>query len=323
MPAVETVRGSIDTADLGTTLMHEHVFVRSIEIAGNYPDSDSGWDEEIRVADAVNKLRDLAERGVTTIVDPTVINLGRHIPTVQRVNEQVDINIIAATGLYTYNDVPIYFLTRPVESPSALDPMARMFIGDIEDGIAGTGVRAAFLKCAIGRSGMTAGVERVMRAVGQAHLRTGAPITVHTDAPSRSGLLVQELFKSVGVDLSMVVIAHCDDSDDLDYLRQLADAGSFLGMDRFGMDMIRPSVERANSVVRLCEQGYTDRVVLSHDAACFDDLISPERLAAMPNWHFTYLLDDIIPTMRALGVTEHQVTTMLVDNPRRYFESRG
>lgn len=323
MTSVETVRGPIGTVDLGVTLMHEHVFVRSVEIADNYPASDAVWDEDARVEDGVGKLQDLAARGVRTLVDPTVINLGRHIPSVMRVAEQVEINIIVATGLCTYDAVPLYFINHVARSATGLDPMAEMFIGDIETGIAGTGVKAAFLKCAIGPAGMTPGVERAMRAVGDAHLHTGAPITVHTDAPSRSGLLVQGLFQKMGVDLGRVVIGHCDDTDDLGYVKQLADAGSFIGMDRFGMDMVRASDERARSVVELCAQGYADRMVLSHDAACFDDLVPPETMTTMPNWNFTYLPDQIIPALRRQGVTEAQLTAMLVDNPRRYFESRG
>ena len=66
--------------------------------------------------------------------------------------------------------------------------MTAMFISDITEGIAGTGVKAAFLKCAIDAQGLTPGVERVMRAVAQAHLDTGAPVTVHTHPESGSGL---------------------------------------------------------------------------------------------------------------------------------------
>src|ERR1700728_1782858 len=92
MTKIATVRGPLDTAELGETLMHEHVFVLTPEIQQNYP---GDWDEEERVADAVAKLRALREVGVRTIVDLTVIGLGRYIPRIQRVNEQVDINIVA------------------------------------------------------------------------------------------------------------------------------------------------------------------------------------------------------------------------------------
>jgi len=157
MSQIATVRGPLDTAELGQTLMHEHVFVLSPEIQQNFP---TGWDEEERVADAVAKLRALREVGVRTIVDLTVIGLGRYIPRVQRVNEQVDINIVVATGVYTYNEVPFYFRNPGRRAPDGTDLMASYFIADITEGIAETGVRAGALKCAIDSPGMTPGVER-------------------------------------------------------------------------------------------------------------------------------------------------------------------
>ena len=116
-----------------------------------------------------------------TIVDPTVIGLGRYVPRIERIAEQVpDLNIVVATGCYTYDDVPFYFHHRGPALNEALgaevpDPMVDMFVGDIQAGIAGTGVKAGMLKCAIDHQGMTAGVERVMRAVAAAHAQTGTP----------------------------------------------------------------------------------------------------------------------------------------------------
>ena len=95
--AVETVRGPISTSDLGVTLMHEHVFVLSPEIMANYPE---GWgDEDLREQQAVDKLNALKAAGVDTIVDPTVIGLGRYIPRIQRVAARTDLQIVVATGV--------------------------------------------------------------------------------------------------------------------------------------------------------------------------------------------------------------------------------
>src|SRR5207245_9001038 len=107
MATLETVRGAIDTSALGATLMHEHVFVLSAEIMQNFPDD---WgDEDRRVADAVARLNELKSAGIDTLVDLTVIGLGRYIPRIQKVAEQTDLNIVVATGLYPYDEVPHYF----------------------------------------------------------------------------------------------------------------------------------------------------------------------------------------------------------------------
>ena len=140
-----------------------------------------------------------------------------------------------ATGLYTYNDIPFRF---HYEGPGGMlggpEIMTEMFVRDIEQGIADTGVKAGILKCATDEPGITPGVERVLRAVAQAHKRTGVPISTHTHAGLRRGLEQQRIFEEEGVDLSRVVIGHSGDSTDVGYLEELIAAGSYLGMDRFG-----------------------------------------------------------------------------------------
>src|SRR5215472_1902345 len=160
MPSVETVRGPVDTAALGNVLMHEHIFVLGTEVRQNFPGYLGAWDEDAQVADAVAKLSECAARGINTIVDPTVIGLGRYIPRIQRIAEQVsDLNIVVATGVYTYTELPGFFRHRgPGLGDGVPDPMVDMFVRDITEGIAGTGVRAGLLKCAIDKPGLTPGV---------------------------------------------------------------------------------------------------------------------------------------------------------------------
>jgi phosphotriesterase-related protein len=326
VPTVETVRGPVDTADLGATLMHEHVFVLSTEYVQNYG-VGSWWDEEERIADAVQKLNELKGLGIDTIVDPTVWGLGRYIPRVQRVAEQTDINIIVATGLYIYDDIPHQYENRgpglPLDLPT--DPMVDDFTRDIRSGIADTGVKAAFLKCVVEAKGLTPGVERNVRACAAVHRDTGAPITVHTSSPTQAGRLALQVFREEGVDLTKVVIGHAGDSNDLDYLTELADAGCLLGMDRFGLDIYNPTADRVGTIVELAQRGYADRMVLAHDASCFIDYFpDPAARAAFqqvqPNWNFTHISTDVLPMLRERGMSEEQLRQMLVDTPRRYFE---
>jgi phosphotriesterase-related protein len=326
VPQVQTVQGPVDTAELGQVLMHEHVFVLTPDVQQNYPQEWGG--EEQRVADAVEKLTALAATGVRTIVDPTVVGLGRYIPRIQRVAEQVDVNIVVATGCYTYDDVPFFFHHRGPALNAALgtevpDPMVDMFVRDVEEGIAGTGVRAAFLKCAIDSPGLTRGVERVMRAVARAHGRTGVPITVHTHPGSRQGLVVQKVFAEEGVDPRRVVLGHSGDTTDADHLSELADAGFLLGMDRFGINLDTTFEARADIVVEMCRRGYAESMVLSQDASCYIDWVDPGVMAKLTDWRYTHIHEDVLPYLREHGVTDEQIETMLVANPRRYFENTG
>ena len=325
MPSVNTVRGPVDLDRLGRTLVHEHIFVLSPDVMQNSPDI---WDEEKRVAEAVQKLTRLKEAGISTIVDPTVLGLGRYIPRVQKVCAQIDLNVIVATGLYTFHDVPFYFESRgPGTVLGGPEPMVEMFVREIEMGIAGTGVRASILKCATDEQGVTPGVERVLRACAQAHRRTGVPITTHSHAPSRNGLEQQRVFLDEGVDLSRVIIGHSGDTTDVAYLIQLADAGSFLGMDRFGIDVNLPTADRVAVISELCRRGYAPSILLSHDASCWIDWFDPipelVRREMVPNWHYLHISHDVLPMLRESGVTEAQIEQMLVVNPREVFARAG
>jgi phosphotriesterase-related protein len=326
LPQVQTVRGPLETAELGPVLMHEHVFVLHPDIQQNYPQE---WgSEDDRVADAVAKLTKLAGTGVRTIVDPTVIGLGRYIPRIQRIAAQVDLNIIVATGCYTYDDVPFFFHYRGPALNAAVgaevpDPMVDMFVGDIEQGIAGTGVRAGVLKCAIDHQGMTPGVERVMRAVAKAHRRTGVPITVHTHPASQTGLAAAKVLADEGVDPRRVVLGHSGDTTDVDHLTELAEAGFVLGFDRFGINLDTTFEARADTLVEMCRRGHAHSIVLSQDASCYIDWIEPEVMAMLPQWNYTHIHEEVLPYLREHGVTEEQIETMLVTNPRRYFENVG
>jgi phosphotriesterase-related protein len=319
MGQVQTIRGPVDAADLGVTLMHEHVFVLSPEVQQNWP---TGWDEESAVASAVERLKEVEDAGVQTIVDLTVVGLGRNIRLVSRVAEQVNLNIVVATGLYTYDTLPHYFDMRGASMrPSGRDLLEDFFSFDIENGISGTGVYPGVLKCATDKQGVTHGVERVLRAVAKVHRKTGLLISTHTDAASHRGLEQQQIFESEGVDLSRVVVGHSGDSTDLEYLEALLRAGSTLGMDRFGVSAYCSDQERVETVATLCDRGWASQLVLSHDAACHIDWFDEELLRnAVPNWNFLFLRKEVLPKLRELGVTEAQIQSMLVDAPRRLLD---
>ncbi|MFI1380226.1 phosphotriesterase [Embleya sp. NPDC020886] len=319
MGSIPTAGGSVDSTALGRTLVHEHVFVLGEEHRLNY---QHDWRESEMLHQAVSDLTDLKSRGIDTILDPTVLGLGRYLPRIREIARRVELNIVVATGLYTFNDIPMQFHYK---GPGLLfdepEPLTKLFVSDLTEGIADTGVRAAFLKCAIDQPGLTPGVERTMRAVARASTETGAPITVHTNAAEQTGLIAQQVFREEGVDPRKVIIGHSGDTKDLDYLTRLADAGSLLGLDRFGLDSFLSFDDRVGTVVALIERGYLDHIVISHDASCFIDFWDPAaQKAQLPHWNYRHISDDVLPELRRRGVTDRQLETILVDNPRRYFE---
>jgi phosphotriesterase-related protein len=328
---VPTVRGDVDGAALGKVLMHEHVVNITAEVARDYPDLSWGTDKDGVLRSVAAKFQEVKSRGIDTVVDCTAFGHGRDIDAVQRINEQVDINIIACTGIYTYDYLPFFFLyghpVRRVDGKD-VDIMTEMFVRDVTEGIAGSGVRAGMIKTATDHAGVTPNIERVLRAVARAHRETGAPITTHTVVSTKNGLDQQRIFAEEGVDLSRVVIGHSGDSTDLGYLRALLDAGSTIGADRFGLylpDIGMPEMDvRVHTLAQLCAEGYSDRIVLSHDTTGYGDWLprSMGGAGGLPDWSLTHISDKVVPALREAGITDAQVEQMLVGNPRRILERR-
>ena len=304
---VVSVLGPVAAQTLGFTLMHEHVVLRTPGFAENYP---STYPRESVIERAAADLSQLRAKGVATIVDLTTVDLGRDAGALAEVARRSGMTIVAATG--AYHHVPTYFKPRTAERISEL------FIGDLEQGIAQTGVRAGVIKCAVDEPGMTGDIRKLTEAAALAHLATGALISTHTAPAGRTGLAQASVLAGLGVDLSRVVIGHCGDTADHGYLRELLDMGANLGLDRFGLTEYLDTPKRCEIVAALCADGFGDRLVLSHDAFCFSDAVSRRyRDEHLPDWRMDHITDDVLPRLRRLGVTESAITNMTVANPAR------
>jgi phosphotriesterase-related protein len=312
MATVETARGAVECAELGPTLMHEHIVTRSPGVQENWPHL---WDRRAIVALAEQKMAALHARGIRTIVDLTTVDLGRDIDLIAEVAGRSPVRVIVATGVWWMP--PRYF------SVHGVDAVADLFIRDISRGIGESGIKAGIIKCATDTAGVTAVIENILRASARAQKATGVPISTHTWAAGRTGLAQQAIFAQEGVDLRRVIIGHSGDSDDLGYLRELMDRGSTIGMDRFGLEHFLPTAKRVEVLARLCAEGYAPRMVLSHDANCWSDMLSEDdKRRTRPHWHYNHIPDDILPALRAAGVSDDQIDQMLVRNPRAIFEGR-
>jgi phosphotriesterase-related protein len=308
---VQTATGAVDVQALGRVLMHEHVFTFHSDLHGDYP-----WtQEEEFITVAIEQFRRLKEVGYSTIVDLTVPGLGRNVSRVARVARAADFNVIVASGAYVTSELSMFAKNRlAVIGPSYLEDF---FVREIEEGIGASGVRAAMLKCATDRQGLTPDVELVLRSVARAHLRTGVPISTHTDAFTETGLLQQKVFRQEGVDLSEVIIGHLGDTTDLAYLQRIADAGSYLGMDRFSLSTLCSFDDRVETVAKLCARGYASQIVISHDTNCGGDLrLSTEITAA----RYNQIDAEVLPALLKRGVSPSDIDLMLEGNPKRIFE---
>ena len=315
MPQVQTVLGPVDAGELGKTLIHEHFRGRDESTVFQWPHLH---DEEAEYAEAVEMAQAVVANGVQTVVEPTAMMLGRDVPFLRRLASEVGLHIVACTGIYTYDHLPINLESRDA------DFMADLFVHDIEQGIQGTEARAAFIKCAADEPGVNDNIEKLHRAVARASVRTGVPIMAHSRPASNTGPRQVEIFLEEGVDPAKIQIAHCGDTDDVDYITGLLDQGVYVGLDRYGIEMYLPADRRNATVLALLERGHVERMFLSQDYVVALDWFPEEQVqqlmeaGAVKDWSMTLLFDTIIPQLREGGMTDEQLDTMLVDNPRRW-----
>ena len=315
MPQVQTVTGPVDADELGKTLIHEHFRGRDEATVFQWPhlhDEDEEYGMALEMAQAV------AGHGVRTIVEPTAMMLGRDVPFLIRLAQESGLQIVPCTGIYTYDHLPIFFESRDP------DFIADLFVHDIEQGIQGTDARAGFIKIAADEPGVTPNIEKLHRAAARASVRTGAPIMAHSRPASETGPKQVEVLLEEGVDPAKIQIAHCGDTDDLDYLQRMLDLGVWLGMDRYGIEMYLPADRRNATVLALLDKGFADRMFLSQDFVVALDWFPEEQVeqlmeaGAVKDWSMTLLFEQIIPQLREGGMSDEQLDTMLVDNPRRW-----
>ncbi|MEK3937095.1 phosphotriesterase-related protein [Sporosarcina sp. FSL W7-1349] len=309
---INSVTGALDLDNLGYTLIHEHMRTRSEAVAVQFPHL---YDEQEEFELAVRQVAEAKRFGVKTIFDPTVMGLDRDVQLMKRISRETGVQIIPATGVYTFNFLPSRFAVNSIAF------LADQFIRDIEVGIQNTGIKAGFLKCAADAQGITPDVEKVIRAVARAHLQTGLPIMTHSHPATETGLRQVEIFKEEGVNMGRVLIGHCGDTDNLEYIEKVLDYGVFIGMDRYGLTKALSTEKRNETVKKLADKGYADRMFLSQDYCCTTDMYKPNHLKkeAYPDWSMTFLLREVIPTLLEQGITDEQIQIMMVENVKSWF----
>jgi len=322
MEWINTVTGRVRAEDLGTTLVHEHLL---IGFPGWFMDALAPrFKRAEALARAVDKMQELLGFGVRTFLDPCPMDLGRDVEFMAEVAQRSGMQIVCTTGAYKQDEGITYtFGALPVEEIEAI------YVHELTEGVGETGIRAGLIKCATGAQGVTEYEKKLLTAAGRAAVRVGCPVITHTDNAS-FGVEQIGLLTAQGVPAHRILVGHSDGRDDHAYHRALADAGAYVGFDRFGIEPMISDEKRMQSVCKMIAAGYVRSLCLSHDATCGAWLGRPvfggrralraEQIAAfMPNWEPTHLFKRILPQLRERGVSEGDVNTMLVENPRRFF----
>jgi len=313
---INSVLGTIDTTELGQVLVHEHVTCADWSMKMNFGKKFFDRDEVIKTA--VYVFGEAKKCGISTVVDGTPVNLGRDIPLIREVAKKTGMNFIVSSGFY-YQEEP-WLKARTIEE------IYDFLIGECNEGIAGTGVLPGIMKCAADVDGVTPLMERLLTATGRVAVEKNLPIFCHTAPKQHSGDKALEVLMATGVASNRIILGHSGDTSDVDYLETLLKRGAWLGLDRFGMsDYCDPPYDPNGIaiIVELVARGWVDKLLLSHDTAAYLAF----GIKGEPNYEnrkdklvFTRIHKVVIPAIKKLGITDEQINTMLVENPRRFFE---
>jgi len=321
MANVQTVTGACSPDALGTTLMHEHLLI-------GWPGWEAHGEEDRaqrreRIARCVDQLQELHGLGVSTLLDPCPIDLGRDVELMAEVAQRSKIRLVCATGLYKEDQgAPVYFKFRQ-QFGDALSEMTDLFVHELTEGVGETGIRAGVIKVATSAHQITPYEELVLRAAARAHRATGAPITTHTDEGTM-GVQQLDILTSEGVAPSAIVVGHSCGSSNLDYHLAMLDRGAYLGFDRFGLELLHPDRARQAALIGLLGVGFERQIVLSHDTVwCWRGRAPTVPASILADWHTTHVFRKVIPRLREAGVPQVKINTMLIENPRRYFAEAG
>jgi len=320
---VRTVRGDRTPDDLGWTLGHEHLIAHPPKIV---TDDDLRLDDEEAAARELSAFR---EAGGGAVVEMTTVDYGRDAAALARLSERTDVDVVAATGFnkgrfadgivarhsdeqlaaWMVHEVQSGALPyAPPETISLAEPGGR------ESPAGGGAPRAGLIKASTGAGGPSEGERRGLQAAIAAHHATGAPIGTHTEKADWA-LEQAHTFREGGVPPDKVLIGHLDFRPEVLFLLEVASTGVGLGLDQFSKEKYLADEDRVDLVVALASEGHLSQLILSGDLA---------RRSYWPGYGhedapgLAHLPRTVAPMLRAEGLSEEDLRTLFVENPRRW-----
>ncbi|MEG0688187.1 MAG: hypothetical protein RR466_05825 [Hungatella sp.] len=312
--SINSVHGKLNVNCLGSTLMHEHI----ISVNWNMRQCYEKWfnyDEFIEYA--VKDVMLAKDAGIKTLVDVTPVCLGRDIRAVAEVAQRTGMQIIAATGFFHTEQQ--WMFNRSIDS------FLKYMMIDIEEGIDGTAIHPGVIKCCTDLQGLTPINKALLTASAIAAQKSGLPISTHASWQNKSGLMQLKLLTRHQINPSGILIGHCGDTNDISYLEELLRYGCYIGLDRFGDNAKNPLENRVDTMLRLCDKGYINQIMVSHDHVCYVDIGNNEWCSTRNTeptdytYNFSYFNTYVIPLLKEHGFQQHDIDQILVENPRRYF----
>ena len=300
-PHIMTVLGAIDPAALGFTLHHEHVFNLINPLAQTDPDQI--------LDDPAASLADLEiyfAAGGRAIVDMGPADYGRSIVDLIWIAQRAPVHLVLVTGHHKH------LIAAPLVGESSTAAIVARNILELTSGIDGTSTRAGLIKAGTSLDEITEVERRVLLAAAETQVRTGAPISTHTEYGTMA-LAQIRVMEDAGADPARVTLCHLDfQLGNLPYLREILQTGAFVSFDHWSKVRHASDEDRARVLYRLADEGYLDQLLISGDLARKSNHTG---YGGEPG--FEYFLDRVPLILMEAGFDAPSVRRIFVDNPAR------
>jgi phosphotriesterase-related protein len=333
---VRTVLGDVPAAEIGRTLIHEHLVCNLTkywvpEFAPDLSTRRVGLDtlHDVRahafsvrdnlvlddLENAIREMGGLKAAGGSTLVEVTSHGIDRDVRALAAISRRSGINVVAGCGYYIGLTHPVGLADRTEGS------LADEMRAELLDGIAGTGIRSGVLgELGVGTYPMVAGERKVLRAASRVQRETGAGMIVHSAPGAKESVFeIIAVLERAGARMEKVVISHTEERfrDDWRAYRRAAASGVRFGFDTFGREIYydgrrkqHPSdTQRIEIVCRLLDMDLGDRIALAQD------ICLRHELSAFGGQGYAHVLTNIAPRLRHAGVPDAAIERMFVDTP--------
>ena len=344
MGKVQTVLGVIEPEALGITLTHEHFLFdarfyfeepsdpkekelayQPVTLANlnwcihhHHGNLDAlVWDDEQLT---IQELMPFKEAGGNTILEATTRGFGRNPQALKRISQATGISVIMTTGYYVAASHP------PSVKSMSEEEVAEELVREVTVGVDDTEIRAGFLKAACGNSPKIEADERkVMRACVIAQRHTGAPMGVHNTRPSLIEKEI-EILGEAGANFKRTIFIHSGEFEHYENIfPKILQTGCYIQFDTFGSGEVsvvpHPGYAylpndsgRCDMILQLIEQGYLERILISQDTYTKPSHVSYGGTG------YAHILLNAVPLMRQKGISDEQIHTMMVENPKRLLQ---
>jgi phosphotriesterase-related protein len=290
--------GALEKSQLGMILPHEHVFVdlRTPDQPGYAIAAEADV-----VALMAPQIEAIKAQGITALVECSTGGVGRRADLDLAVSRATGFPIVVPTGNYREPWIPEW-----VRAASE-DELETWMLGELNEGIEDTGVRAGWIKLSAGDDGITPLEARILRAAARAAKATGATIGSHT-IKGRVVMDQLDIIEAEGGSASRFISIHTQAEPDFALHKAVAARGAWIEYDDIGRS---PDEETVPRILRALEAGLGGQLLLSHDLGWFDPAL-PGGGTPRP---YTHLVDKTMPLLRAAGVDEATLTRLTHDNP--------